>query len=300
MSYYPISLQLNEKSKELLDNYSYALLDSKTPSDLDDALERALVKSELTATEVLKNPDYDWVEPLHADLIKLLESDTIENKKIHRSVMSSFFIRINIRYSSGINRPFRRLSGVSTANFNIQAPHFKWLRDLDEQFEILTSENPDIKQSVIYGHLLKTKDLGLSLEQHVKIHAFIMEEGFGSDIRDEAEDFLRSSRLFKGTELTKEKADKIKSTAQKWKDNKDSDELIVMSIMRNYEIHPLHENLLKAFLNKENLIGSPVILCHYCGEAMIIDDNGIANHIDTDGNIDHDADADHTATSERD
>lgn len=33
--------------------------------------------------------------------------------------------------------------------------------------------------------------------------------------------------------------------------------------------------------------------CHQCGEPYEIDNNGVANHVDADGNIDYDADADH-------
>ena len=43
--------------------------------------------------------------------------------------------------------------------------------------------------------------------------------------------------------------------------------------------------------------------CKDCGNEMKIDSNGIANHLDSDGNIDFDQDADHVAlakqTSER-
>ena len=33
--------------------------------------------------------------------------------------------------------------------------------------------------------------------------------------------------------------------------------------------------------------------CHECGQSFKVDDNDIANHVDEDGEIDHDADADH-------
>lgn len=38
--------------------------------------------------------------------------------------------------------------------------------------------------------------------------------------------------------------------------------------------------------------------CYECGEAMEIDSNGIANHVDEDGNIDHERDADHVAVDD--
>lgn len=37
--------------------------------------------------------------------------------------------------------------------------------------------------------------------------------------------------------------------------------------------------------------------CHECGQEFIIDENGIANHVDEDGNIDHDADGNHVPFS---
>ena len=37
--------------------------------------------------------------------------------------------------------------------------------------------------------------------------------------------------------------------------------------------------------------------CHFCGQAMKTDESGITNHIDEDGDIDHDADAKHVAVS---
>ncbi len=37
--------------------------------------------------------------------------------------------------------------------------------------------------------------------------------------------------------------------------------------------------------------------CHVCGEPFRIDNDGIANHVDEDGDIDYDADADHVPYS---
>lgn len=38
--------------------------------------------------------------------------------------------------------------------------------------------------------------------------------------------------------------------------------------------------------------------CKECGQEMEINNNGIANHLDSDGNIDHNADAEHVALAE--
>jgi hypothetical protein len=37
--------------------------------------------------------------------------------------------------------------------------------------------------------------------------------------------------------------------------------------------------------------------CHVCGGDFAVDGNGIANHLDDDGDIDHDVDADHVPYS---
>lgn len=42
---------------------------------------------------------------------------------------------------------------------------------------------------------------------------------------------------------------------------------------------------------------SKALYCHLCGEEFIIDENGIANHIHEDGEIDYDADSRHVPYS---
>ena len=46
-------------------------------------------------------------------------------------------------------------------------------------------------------------------------------------------------------------------------------------------------------INNGNVLGEDAMYCDQCGKEFEIDGTGVANHMDDDGEIDHDADADH-------
>lgn len=248
MHHSPMHYQLNDAERKLLSAYSYNMLDAKSPLDLDVAKEKAL--QEESYRNSWKGESPDWLESLHIDLVKHINKQIKENPEVFRSMISSFMINVDTAYAgfAGMfgDETMPRLSGLVIDEIDIEAPHLRWLKIIDEKLVSMVENGADEYDA--FRYLNQAFELDLTFEKYKEL----VEEysNYGMTVRQYLEWYLRSDANMNGEQPTIEFAQRVGKTLGVWCSDGELSKNNIGWMNRNFEIHPQHRNDMKAWAQK--------------------------------------------------
>lgn len=234
MKYSPFHRQLDDIGCKIFSRYESKFLNVESLDDANDVI-KSLRQEELELPL--------WLESLHSDIVDKCKS----RKDTEQSDMFfDYFLDVEMAYYTtipSIDGPDKldRLQGLIDDNFDVNKPHFEWIRLIDDQVTELLINRPDISEQRAVGCAWNGVgfELNIDVDKFIELIEFKNSKGHhGLTINQFVHWYERSAENFNGDrpsiDLAKQMAPELLSLTK----NGQLDPKIIKSLCQDFKIHP--------------------------------------------------------------
>jgi hypothetical protein len=251
MKYSPFHRQLtSEEEKRLFNRYEKKFLNV---CNLHELKELSIFFESEWDGELPK-----WFLSLHNDIVKAAEKIEANNDIDEDSydIFFEYFLDIEMEFHLGISQDdilisADRLSSFKSSGYDLSAPHFVWLNEIDKVIGEVLRDNPEVSERKALSYAWNASGSDISPKLYVELFKMRDSQNYhGMTINQFIKWYERSSKIFNQDAPVIEKAQKMGRVLDNWCPDGKVTQHDIENLCSSFKVHPIHRPIVADWSEK--------------------------------------------------